>query len=215
MSTTNLLAPVFAGGIQNTNYFNGRLLSAEDLRADQQAGRDQRRQLGRAIGAGIVEGLIVTPSAAPASTTTSGTATITVTAGLALNRKGDALALPADTNVILTPNPGAPSTDAGLFAVCTPPTNAVTISGAGAYILTISPVSGYSGSAPVSGLGNNAPTAPGCLSRYAVEGVQFRQVALDVSSLPNISAATQAMGAMRKERARRPPLKGSLARSAQ
>ena len=55
--TLELLESVLENGVANSHYFNGRILTADALRDDQKASRRQRRQLGRAIGAGIVCGL--------------------------------------------------------------------------------------------------------------------------------------------------------------
>ena len=59
MSIKSLLEPIVENGIKNTNFFEGRLLTGRDLREQETADREHRRQLGRAIGAGIVEGLEV------------------------------------------------------------------------------------------------------------------------------------------------------------
>ncbi|MCB0238608.1 MAG: hypothetical protein KDH08_08165, partial [Anaerolineae bacterium] len=64
--TLELLEPMLHGGIRNTHFFNGRLLTAGDLRAEQQANRQQHQQLGLAVGAGVVEGYDVRQ--APSST---------------------------------------------------------------------------------------------------------------------------------------------------
>ena len=48
-----LLQPLLEDGIRNVNFFNGRLLSAEDMRAEQVASRLQHQLLGQAIGEGI------------------------------------------------------------------------------------------------------------------------------------------------------------------
>jgi hypothetical protein len=52
-----LLESILDQGIRNTNFFNGRILTADDLRTEQDANRQQHEQLGQAIGAGIVNGL--------------------------------------------------------------------------------------------------------------------------------------------------------------
>ena len=39
MSAVDLLEPILMGGVQRNNFFNGRLLSAEDLSAEQIATR--------------------------------------------------------------------------------------------------------------------------------------------------------------------------------
>lgn len=87
--TLELLEPMLRGGIRNTHFFNGRLLTAEDLRAEQQANRQQHRQLGLAIGAGVVEGFDV--GLAPSGNAAK--PVLHISSGLALTRKGAALAL--------------------------------------------------------------------------------------------------------------------------
>jgi hypothetical protein len=81
------------------------------------------------------------------------------------------------------PAQDATSTDAGLFAPCVPETQTAVIAGSGVYVLVIAPASGFAERAPSSGLGGNALTSPGCGSRYAVEGVQFRLLPLDLNKL--------------------------------
>ena len=179
MNRVDLLEPLLDGGIANTNFFNGRLLSAEDLRAEQKAGRQQRAQLGSAVGAGVVEGLWVERAATGGELA----AVLRVSAGLALNRGGQSLALPADTEVALVRAPDAAGADAGLFVPCLPPSQTAVVAGAGVYVLAISPASGYTGRAPTSGLGDTGLSSPGCGSRYAVEGVQFKLASLDVNKL--------------------------------
>ncbi|HVF41421.1 MAG TPA: hypothetical protein VM936_00325 [Pyrinomonadaceae bacterium] len=179
MNRVDLLEPLLDGGIANTNFFNGRLLSAEDLRAEQKAGRRQRAQLGVAVGEGVVDGLWVERAATGGELA----AVLRVSAGLALNRGGQPLALPADTEVALVRAPDAAGADAGLFVPCLPPSQTAVVAGAGVYVLAISPASGYTGRAPTSGLGDTGLSSPGCGSRYAVEGVQFKLVSLDVNKL--------------------------------
>ncbi|HVF43552.1 MAG TPA: hypothetical protein VM936_11100 [Pyrinomonadaceae bacterium] len=180
MNRVDLLEPLLEGGIANTNFFNGRLLSAEDLRAEQKAGRQQRSQLGRAVGAGVVDGLWVERAAAGGELA----AVMKVSAGLALNALGQPLALPSDTEVALVRAPEAGgAADAGLFSPCLPPSQTAVVAGAGVYVLAISPASGYTGRASTSGLGDAGLSSPGCGSRYAIEGVQFKLAALDVNKL--------------------------------
>ena len=45
--------------IRSTNFFNNRLLSAEDLNREKDANRAEHKQIGRAVGDGIVNGLRV------------------------------------------------------------------------------------------------------------------------------------------------------------
>src|SRR5689334_22325009 len=159
MNRVDLLEPLLEGGITNTNFFNGRLLSAEDLRAEQKAGRQQRAQLGRAIGAGVVDGLWVERVATGGELA----AVLRVSAGLALNSAGQSLTLPSDTEVALVRAPDAgDGTDAGLFAPCLPPSQTAVVAGAGVYVLAITPASGYTGRASTSGLGDTGLSSPGC-----------------------------------------------------
>ena len=39
MESIELLTPILLDGIRNTHFFNGRLLTADDLRVEQQANR--------------------------------------------------------------------------------------------------------------------------------------------------------------------------------
>ena len=187
MSAIELLEPFLEKGIRNTNFFNGRLLSAEDLRAEQEANRQQHQQLGRAIGEGIAYGLEVhkvTGTSPPSGPTAP---LVRVSAGLALNRRGQALFLPSEIELALVREKETLAAGAGLFAPCDPPQATSVLTGTGVYMLVLAPASGFEGRAPVSGLGGNGATGGGCGSRFAVEGVQFRLVSLPVSSMPGIS----------------------------
>jgi hypothetical protein len=190
MGRIELLQPFLEGGIRNTNFFNGRLLSAEDLRQEQQANRERDAQLAKAIGAGIVSGLQVERAA---QTTGGGltNAVVQVRAGLALNDNGQSLSLPADTEVALVRELEATNAEAGLFATCAPPAQVTVVSGAGVYLLILTPASGYEQRALASGLGNAGLTSPGCGSRYAVEGVQFKLINVNLNTLAGIPAATR------------------------
>src|SRR5712692_6155577 len=103
MNTKQLSETITDGGIHLTNFFNGRLLTAEDLRTEQLANRQQHQQLGQAIGKGIISGLYVQLASATTPASGASAATLTVSAGLALNRQGQMLALPVDTSVTLVP----------------------------------------------------------------------------------------------------------------
>ncbi len=188
MDRIELLEPLLQGGIRNTNFFNGRLLSAEDLRTEQTAARQQRQQLGRAAGAGIVWGLTV-----ERGDTAGGATVVNVAAGLALNETGQALALPTAMQVALVRERDAASTAAGLFAPCEQgAVTATVVAGTGVYLLALAPASGFAERALASGLGGNALTSPGCGSRYSVEGVQFRLIKFDLNNNEWINVETRA-----------------------
>ena len=63
MSTIHLEEPLTAGGIQAINFFNGRLLSGEDLTHEQAMNLLGQRRLGQTIGTGVAFGLEVEKNA--------------------------------------------------------------------------------------------------------------------------------------------------------
>ena len=174
MSPIQLQSPFLDGGIRSINFFNGRLLSAEDLSQQATAHQEANRHLGLTIGEGVASGLQVSPTAA---VNTQNDPRVTITPGLAINRLGRTLALPTEVDVSLArPQNNETSTPASAtFDNCGELQPGAYITGAGAFLLTIGPASGGSGRAPVSGLGN---VAVGCNSRYNIEGVQFRLIEL-------------------------------------
>jgi hypothetical protein len=208
-STTTLMTPFFAaGGLRSVKFFNGRLLSAEDLTTEQQANRQEHEWLGLAIGDGVVSGLEV----AAASATTP---TVTVQPGLAINRLGDAVQLTSAVDVSLYQPTGAANANAASggngssavmpvsgtngqsspFAQCSPPSSGGFLgSVAGAYLLTVAPALGTQGRAPVLGLADGTDK---CNAKYYVDGVTFYlwQLTLsdadsrDTARLQNIVAA--------------------------
>jgi hypothetical protein len=176
MEAKQLTAAILDGGIRSINFFNGRLLSGEDLSQEQTAHRAGQRRLGQAIGEGIAFGLEVSETL---GSSTKEVPVVTVTAGLAVNRQGETLALPTRTDVSLVrPVPTSTITLSPTFKACDALPSGAYIAGTGLYLLTIAPASGSEGRAPVSGLGN---TTAACNTRYTVEGVQFRLILLDVS----------------------------------
>jgi hypothetical protein len=180
MDITELLEPVLTNGIRVNNFFNGRVLTAEDLRAEQQANRAQHRQLALAIGEGVVHGLEVS-----AGTADDGTPLLRVTPGLAFNRDGDAVALGRRADVRLVAAEEAQASAAGLFAVCQPRARALDLTNVGLYVLSASPASALSSErAPAAELGAEG-IASRCASRWAQEGARF-----SVAPLPLAPADT-------------------------
>lgn len=175
MSAIDLLQPLLEGGVRRNNFFNGRLLSAEDLRAEQDATRAQLRDHGMAFGDGIASGLGV-------ELVTRGPAhpTVRISAGLAFNRLGDALRLQDDVEVRLVPQMVASEVLAGLFAACEQPRPMATLSAGGAWVLTATPVSGYSEMARVSDPNATAIGRGSCGARFQVEGLSFRLARLPI-----------------------------------
>jgi hypothetical protein len=176
-AVTSVTKPVFDQGLQSIKFFNGRLLSGEDLTAEQAANRYLHARTGRTVGEGIAHGLEVSPL------TSASTPTVTVNAGFAFNRRGQSVRLGTTTNVGLyapTP-PAANATNAAAvtpFAPCGPAVPGAYLSATGVYLLTIAPTTGTSGVAPVLGLSDGTDK---CNAKYIVEGAQFGLVKLPVS----------------------------------
>lgn len=193
-----VFTPILDGGTYSINFFNGRLLSAEDLSQEQCANRRGRRRLGRAIGDGVAFGLQVSLTA---SSSPPPVPSVTIKAGLAVNREGQTLRLLKDVDVslvrpastssspaltgfgecgsgqrLLGESPSSATEEPAVFGECKPIEPGTYVAGAGVYILTIAPAVGSEGRAPVSGLGNIAAT---CNTRYQVEGIQFGMLALN------------------------------------
>ena len=59
MAVQQLSTLVASGGLRSPNFFNGRLLSGEDLTSEHAANDQARDRLGRTIGDGIAYGLQV------------------------------------------------------------------------------------------------------------------------------------------------------------
>jgi hypothetical protein len=175
-------------GIRHVNFFNGRLLTATDLQAQQVADRLGRHQLGRAIGAGVADGL----GASLVSDGTDGMAPIVaVSGGLALTRTGQAVELPVSrVHVTLARRLPALPVDAGLFRDCDLPGAGPDLTGKGAYVLTIAPASAYREQAPMVAVGGNGK-ATGCGARYSLEGSIFRLVEVPPEAFAGVSQATR------------------------
>jgi hypothetical protein len=192
MGRVELLEPLFEAGVRNTNFFNGRLLSAQDLRTEQDAVRARLARAARAVGEGIVEGLWVEKVKASASASDAARAVVSVSRGLAVCRAGTALSLPFDTEVALVAEPDADVEEGeGRFKVCVPPTTSSVPAGAGVYVLAVAPANGFEGKAPASGLSEPSGRC-GCGSRYEVEGVRFKLVGLNVATNKMIDDETRA-----------------------
>jgi hypothetical protein len=185
MSTIEqLLQSVFEGGIRSVNFFNGRVLSGEDLSDEQEAQRRARRLLGRAVGEGVAFGFEVS-EAAESSTTQF--PVITVEPGLAVNRAGQTLKLSESTQVGLVWREDSTTFEqAGVtFRDCSPLQPRLYVAAESVYLLTVAPAEGREGRAPTSGAGN-VPAAFN--TRYLVEGVQFRLIeAVSASNLGDIN----------------------------
>jgi hypothetical protein len=165
--------PIVTGGLRTVRFFNGRLLTGEDLTREQEANGLARLRLGRVLGAGVAHGLDVSPAAA----TSNPRPVVHVEAGAAVNARGRVLELSSATDLALTHERLDGTGEDVLFHDCTPFQPATYSAGAGAYLLTIAPASRNEGRAKVTGLGNEQAA---CNVAFSVEGVQFHllQIAL-------------------------------------
>ncbi|MCG8461826.1 MAG: hypothetical protein MI919_36550 [Holophagales bacterium] len=178
--TAKLQTPILDGA-RHPHYFPGRLLSARDLRDEQEAQHRHHRHLGRAVGTGVVEGLWVEEAGEE-----DGRPALSIAAGLALDREGTALELRHGVRLALT-RASKTEAEGSVFSACRKEDPDLLLVGAGFYLLTLSPVVGFAERAPASGLAEDGAEL-GCGSRYRVDGVQLDLVRLDPASLPGVDA---------------------------
>lgn len=179
-----LFTPILNDRTRSIHFFNGRLLTGEDMTAEQRGQRATHELIAQSIGDGIVRGLEVTIDDA----TSLAAPVVNVTGGVAINRKGETLYLPENTRVQLVRTADAAPAARTLFTACTPPESGVYVAGAGVYLLTLCSTVAVDGSASVSGLGGQPS---GCNSRFAVDAVQFRLIELpmtdaEMSDIPRL-----------------------------
>lgn len=176
MMSSDLNTPIVEGGLERIPFFNGRVLTAEDLQTEQAANATQRKRLGRALGTGVIQGLFVDRvDDGPADPPT----TVTVEPGLALAPSGRVLELPSEVelSVVSEIDREATAGTKGQFARCSA-REVVMTSGTGAYMLFAEPASEPEGRTPRARLGGDG-AAGECGAQYRVEGAQLRLVHLD------------------------------------
>ncbi|MER5427923.1 hypothetical protein [Streptomyces sp. NPDC002588] len=178
--TSQTIGSDFTGGALLPNYVNGRLLAAEDLATGQASLLDRDARIGRAAGAGIVDGLWVTSAAT----------TLTVTAGTAISPSGQPVVAPRTITLALT-LPTSTTTGAGsaVFRRCS---GSGASSGVtpGGYLLTARQVQQPQGQSPLAPPPDST-MSPGCAARWTAEGVEIRAIALpDLTTVSGITATT-------------------------
>lgn len=178
MTTQALDQPFVAStALRSVNFFNGRLLTGDDLSREQATQEARRRRLARAGGEGIAFGFEVEEQTA---LSTQSRPVVTVAAGLAVSRSGIALQLDADLDVALYRDAAAAPSGAeagNLFADCQPGASGTYTAGAGVYLLAVGPDEEPEGRAPVNGLGNEAAL---CNVALEAEALAFRLIRLSV-----------------------------------
>jgi hypothetical protein len=200
-----MLEKNFNGGLQETHYFDGRLLSADAFKADQDAVQARLDSLGQATGFGVIEGLIV-------RRVQTSVTQVSISKGIGLNYAGHIVRLAGDMTLNLAKSAPSPATSppqaqqkTGTFtsvgllrqqqATSNGGAGAPSASGVipeGVYLLTVLPVSQFEGMAAmrssVGGVSSGVSNAPGCGSKWEVEGVQFKVIRLDTSDLSGLFA---------------------------
>jgi len=184
-------------GLRWINFFNGRLLTGDDLTQEQQVNRQAHGRLGQALGAGIINGLWVSANRLKQASAIG--LTVRVDPGMAINRDGQVLWLKQAQTVSLLPPPAqADSTlpvslfndcrdntqaddiiQPHLFNACGQKTQDIPVQN-GIYLLALTPSEGREGRAPSSSLTGEGLAA--CNTKYWVEGVQFKLTPLGTSA---------------------------------
>ena len=169
---TELNIPILEGGLERIPFFNGRVLTAEDLSTEQAANAQERRRLGRALGTGVIDGLFVRKTSDK---------TVTVEPGLGLAPSGQMVELPQRTEVSVVSSVEHEETAGtkGAFEDCALQSATIT-TGAGAYLLVAEPASKPRGRTPRTSLGGDG-AAGECGAKRRVEGAKLRLVHLDMS----------------------------------
>lgn len=175
-----LQQPLKEGAIRSVNFFNGRLLTSKDLTREQQARREADWRTGLAIGDGVAFGLEVSPDG---TLNKPNEPVVRVTAGLALNRKGQTLRVTDDMSVALSRKFEA-ATASCVFAQCNPIGVETYVAGAGVYVLAIAPAETSEGRAPTNGLD---PSNVRCNIDTTIEGVQFKLIGVSQQLLAGLN----------------------------
>src|SRR5688572_24163763 len=180
--TTNYIGletAILEDGIRSKNFFNGRLLSAEDLRQDQEENRKSHWRLGEAIGDGVAYGFEVSIHA----DSTKDAPVVDIEGGLAVSRSGKVLKATNKQSIGLTAQGTAIVDGFASFTPCQPLLSGTYTARPGLYLLTVTSAFGTAGRAQVSGLGNSSVS---CNTDSVIEGLQFRllEVGSEISAPP-------------------------------
>lgn len=177
-----LNVPVVDGGLKRIPFFNGRVLTAEDLQTEQQAHAAERRRLGRALGTGVLDGLFIERK---------NDTTVTVRPGNALAPDGRVVELPDETDVSVVSSLEREETAGtrGKFEDCATQTATVT-TGTGAYLLVVRPAAKTEGRVPQTRLGGDG-AAGACGAKHRVEGAALSLVHLDTDDEDLVPAPIQ------------------------
>lgn len=186
LPTVRAGTPLLQDGIRAVNFFNGRLVTSGDMRRDQDARREGDARLGQAIGAGVVQGLVVEAHGAASERRLS------ITRGLAVNAAGQTLCLGADQVLALVPTADEdPPETTGGFGACAQLSGGSYVAGDGLYLVTLAPAQQSEGTAPVLAL---EPGNLRCNTDALVEAVQLRLLRIGDAVLSTHGLDTDAIG---------------------
>ena len=190
-STILLEQAVPEGGLEATNFFNGRLLEGSDFTREQQARATGDERLGQALGAGVAFGLTLKEGLETVAEDRGPSIgrPIIVEPGLAVNALGQAMRLKTRQQIQLArppaANEGALASGCGPFGDCKALGSGTYVAGQGLYILTIAPAQLRSGRAPSNGISGAAVS---CNTDQVIETVQFRLLEVRASLYGSIPA---------------------------
>jgi hypothetical protein len=203
MPNSQYIGPIFETGIQTPHYFNGRLLTASDLQANQYATLTRQTLFGISSGYGIVTGLEVT---AVKSNTE-----LHIAPGKSLNRNGQVIHVQGEISLPPLPPPrqsdasASVQADQGQFtSVKSQTIQPAPDASAGVYLLTLVPIAdGYKGTAPaqlqtgnvVTGSSNSSIAAPPVASsQWEVERFRLKLIYLADSNLTGMYSVDDLQG---------------------
>jgi len=167
VATTELKTAI-RGTVRRLNFYNGRLLTAEDLGAEQATCEAERHQLARILGEGVATGLEV----AEHRDSTVAKPVVTVAPGLAVTPSGKIVELTQAVDLQLLRSTATDGAEGGgLFADCMPAADRSYSAGRAVYLLTVAPATFEEGAAPAT-----AGSTARCGPEYSVESVRFRLV---------------------------------------
>ncbi len=178
MTIRQLQTAITDSGISSTNFFNGQLLSGEDLTREQSANQKARQLLGKALGDGVAYGLDVSykPELSGPNKTV-----VHVKGGLAINREGRIVEIHDDGVFLNLERDDSDETVSEEFFVPCPDfkaNGATYVAGTGLYLLTMTPVEVKRGQAVVNGLRSSTLS---CNQKRVIDGVQFRLIGLELT----------------------------------
>ncbi len=172
--STLVVGSSFDESFRRPSYTTGRLLTAADLIAEQQAEAVVTRHLGRATGQGVVEGLEVQWSRSVPTQ-------VSVLPGIGIGPDGQPIRLTEAVPLALVNPEDVPDPDPAqpppVFRQCgTGPSGATTSLGAGVYVLTVAPATRASGRTAAGPLPGSS--ASSCVDQWVVGGVRLAMVLL-------------------------------------